>query len=242
VTPEARRRLKALAEFSELGSGFNIALQDLDIRGAGNLLGAEQSGFIADIGFETYQRILQEAMQELREGEFRHLYEKEGAEESEEERLYVSDTQIDTDLQVMLPDDYIGSTTEKMKLYRQLNNLTEEEQLQDFERMLEDRFGPLPPAAQALTDVVRLRRAAMRLAMERIILKQDTFLAIFVSDRNSPFYNSDLFRRILTFIQQKPLHFRLKEKNDKLTLTVPRVKSVREALRLLEEMNERDGR
>jgi transcription-repair coupling factor (superfamily II helicase) len=239
VTPEARRRLKALAEFSELGSGFNIALQDLDIRGAGNLLGAEQSGFIADIGIETYQRILQEAMQELKEGEFRHLYEKEGAEEGKEERLFVGDTQIDTDLQVMLPDDYVGSTTEKMKLYRQLNNLTEEEQLQDFERMLEDRFGPVPPAAQALTDVVRLRRAAMRLAIERIILKQDTFLAIFVSDRNSPFYNSDLFRRILTFIQQKPLHFRLKEKNDKLTLTVPRVKSVREALRLLEEMNDK---
>jgi transcription-repair coupling factor (superfamily II helicase) len=235
VTSEARRRLKALAEFSELGSGFNIALQDLDIRGAGNLLGAEQSGFIADIGFETYQRILQEAMQELKEGEFKHLYEKE----RQETRQYVADTQIDTDLQVMLPDDYIGSTTEKMKLYRQLNNLTEEEQLQDFEKMLEDRFGPVPAPAQALTEVVRLRHAAMQLAIERIILRQDTFLAVFVSDRNSSFYSSDLFRRILMFIQQKPLHFRLKEKNDKLTLTVPRVKSIRAALRLLQEMNDK---
>ncbi len=236
VTPEARRRLRALAEFSELGSGFNIALQDLDIRGAGNLLGAEQSGFIADIGFETYQRILQEAMQELKEGEFKELYEKEREEVPEEERLFVSDAQIDTDLAVMLPDDYVGSTTEKMKLYRQLNNLTEEEQLAAFERMLEDRFGPLPPPAQALTDVVRLRRLAMRLGMERIILKQDTFHAYFVSDRNSPFYNSDLFRKILLFIQQQPLHVKLREKNDKLTMTVPRVKSIKEALRLLEKM------
>ncbi len=242
VTPEARRRLKALAEFSELGSGFNIALQDLDIRGAGNLLGAEQSGFIADIGFETYQRILQEAMQELKEGEFRELYEKEREEIPEEKRLYVSDTQIDTDLAVMLPDDYVGSTTEKMKLYRQLNNLSEEEQLTDFERMLEDRFGPLPPPAQALTDVVRLRQTALHLAIERIILKQDTFHAIFVADRNSPFYNSDLFRKILMYIQKQPLHFRLKEKNDKLTLTVPRVKSIREALHLLTEMLQETGR
>ncbi len=139
----------------------------------------------------------------------------------------------------MLPDDYIGSTTEKMKLYRQLNNLTEEEQLQDFEKMLEDRFGPVPAPAQALTEVVRLRHAAMQLAIERIILRQDTFLAVFVSDRNSSFYSSDLFRRILMFIQQKPLHFRLKEKNDKLTLTVPRVKSIRAALRLLQEMNDK---
>ena len=234
VTPEARRRLKALAEFSELGSGFNLALQDLDIRGAGNLLGAEQSGFIADIGFETYQRILQEAMQELREGEFRHLYEEKSG--KEEVQQYVGDTQIDTDLAVMLPDSYVGSDTEKMKLYRQLNAVAGEEQLQQFERMLEDRFGPLPPEARALIDVVRLRRVAMRLAIERIILRQDTFHAIFVSDRESPFYSSDLFRKILWYIQERPARFRLKEKNNKLMLTVPKIRDIREALRLLEEM------
>ncbi len=241
VTPEARRRLKALAEFSELGSGFNIALQDLDIRGAGNLLGAEQSGFIADIGFETYQRILKEAMQELKEKEFKELYAGSGgkAEKAGERQIFLQDARIETDLSVMFPDDYIRNVTEKMKLYRQLNNLNSEEELQVFEQMLQDRFGPLPPQAQALTDIVRIRRKAMTLGMERVVLKQNRLTAVFVSDRESPFYQSDIFRNFLLFIQKKPLHFQLKEKNDKLTLTVPDVGTVSRALALLEEMEER---
>jgi len=238
VTPEARRRLKALAEFSELGSGFNIALQDLDIRGAGNLLGAEQSGFIADIGFETYQRILKEAMQELKEEEFSELYDgREGAaKQPEGERLFIQDARIETDMSVMFPDEYISNITEKMKLYRQLNNLNDEEALKAFERMLEDRFGPLPPAAKALTDIVRIRWIAMRLGMERIVLKQDCLRATFISDKNSPFYNSDVFRNLLFYIQKKPLHFQLKEQNEKLTLTVPGIDTVEKALALVREM------
>ncbi len=235
VTPEARRRLKALAEFSELGSGFNIALQDLDIRGAGNLLGAEQSGFIADIGFETYQRILNEALQELKETEFQQVYAGTGKPESRAE-VFLHDAQIDTDMAVMFPDDYISNTTEKMKLYRQLNNLDDEKQLRSFEKMLVDRFGPVPPPAQALINIVRLRWSAIQLGVQRVIMKQDQLRAVFISDRNASFYHSSVFRNFLQYIQKKPLHFQLKEKNEKLTLTVPGISSVSAALSLLEEV------
>jgi len=267
LTPEARRRLKAIAEFSELGSGFNIALQDLDIRGAGNLLGAEQSGFISDIGFETYQRILQEAMQELRESEFGEALSLPGGRESETaagsattkvpatpgteqhttrpgtparsypaRSRFVAECQIDTDLEILFPDDYVPNVTEKMKLYRELDHITEESELSTFTEHLKDRFGNPPPRAEALIDIVRIRMHALTLGMEKIILKQGRMMAYFVRDKSSRFYASEVFQNLLGYIQRQPLQVTLKESNEKLLLTVPAVHNSRYALNILKKL------
>ena len=235
LTAEARRRLKAIEEFSELGSGFNIAMQDLDIRGAGNLLGAEQSGFIADIGFETYHRILNEAIQELKQTDFKELFQDE-KEDSSQAFLNVkfgNDCQIDTDLQLLFPDKYIQSTSERMLLYRELDNLESEEALVQFEAGLVDRFGKLPPESIELIEVVRLRWVAINLGMERIILKNQKMVCHFISNPQSPFYQSPAFGKVLQYVQTHHQTCRMKEGNNKLSLTFEKVKTVKKAKEIL---------
>jgi transcription-repair coupling factor (superfamily II helicase) len=245
LTHEARRRLKAIEEFSELGSGFNIAMQDLDIRGSGNLLGGEQSGFIADVGFETYQRILNEALVELREAEYR---EPSGDEEQSKvpvrggpDKPYVPDFQIDTDLEIMFPDEYISNISERIRLYKELNEISSDEALLLFEKNLTDRFGEILPPAQALLDIVRLKWMAIKLGMEKILLKNDLLIAYFVSDHNSEFYRSALFVSIMNYVNRKPRQMNMKQKGTKLSLTVSDVKSVKWAIRILKEILDSDS-
>ena len=231
LTTEARRRLKAIEEFSELGSGFNIAMQDLDIRGAGNLLGAEQSGFIADIGFETYHRILNEAIQELKQTDFKELFadEKENSTQAFLNVKFGNDCQIDTDLQLLFPDKYIQSTSERMMLYRELDNLESEEALVQFEAGLADRFGKLPDETLELIEVVRLRWVAIELGMEKIILKNQKMVCHFISNPQSPFYQSATFGKVLQYVQTHHQTCRMKEGNNKLSLTFEKIKTVKKA-------------
>jgi transcription-repair coupling factor (superfamily II helicase) len=228
VTPEARRRLKAIEEYSDLGSGFNLALQDLDIRGAGNLLGIEQSGFIADIGFDTYNRILNEAIQELREKEYKDLFSGEHAHivKSETSDKFIKDCLIDTDLELLFPDDYVSNVSERIHLYRQLDNIGTEGELKEFENQLEDRFGPLPEPTKELMVVVRLRWNAVKLGFERIALKNQRLIGYFISNQDSPYYKSELFSSILSFVQKNPGSLSLKEINNKLTLTVENIDNI----------------
>lgn len=239
VTPEARRRLKAIEEYSDLGSGFNIAMQDLDIRGAGNLLGGEQSGFIADIGLETYQRILNEAMLELKEEEFKDLFATPKDKDEEEEKMqFVSDCIIDTDMELLFPDSYIDNITERLRLYRELDNIESEEALSVFEKSLEDRFGPLPQPTIELLQVVRLRWLGMKMGMEKMILKNAAMIVFFVSNQYSPFYQSATFSRILHFLQYNPGVFSMKEGKNKLSMSAKDVNSIFDAIRLLEKIRE----
>ncbi len=240
VNAEARRRLKAIEEFSDLGSGFNIAMQDLDIRGAGNMLGAEQSGFIADIGFETYHRILNEAIMELKQEEFKGLFAEEETQKSQAflNVKYVNDCQIDTDLELLFPDDYIPGTSERMLLYRELDNLENDEQLQKFKEGLVDRFGKMPKESRELIDVVKLRWKAIDLSIEKIILKNEKMICYFVSDQESPFYRTKAFVRVVQFVQKSSYNGNMKEQNQKLTLTFPNIQNVEVADHLLKEMLE----
>jgi transcription-repair coupling factor (superfamily II helicase) len=245
LTPDARRRLKAIEDFSELGSGFNIAMHDLDIRGAGNLLGAEQSGFIAEIGLETYQRILNEAVQELKEGEFRDLFfntdsQKELVSDTKtnilDERNFVSDSTIDTDLEIMIPENYIENITERIKLYRELDNIQDEENLKHFEDNLTDRFGPIPSSTIDLMNVVRLRWMAIKLGFERISIKNERMTIYFIANQKSPYYQSSTFNNILVFIQKNPRLFQMKEGKDKLSMSIENVNSVNKAIELLNKI------
>jgi transcription-repair coupling factor (superfamily II helicase) len=234
LTPDARRRLKAIEELTELGSGFNIALHDLDIRGAGNLLGGEQSGFIADIGFETYNKILNEAIHELKMNEYKDLFSSKEPVKQEGFVSYTDDCQIDTDLELLFPDDYISSITERMNLYRELDQVQEEKELVKFESDLSDRFGPLPVPSKELLEVVRLRWLAGKLAFEKLILKNNKMIGYFISDQRSHFYKSKTFSQILGFVQKQPSRFRMKEGNNRLTLTCEQIPSVHSALDLLQ--------
>ena len=240
LTHEARRRLKAIEEFSELGSGFNIAMQDLDIRGSGNLLGGEQSGFIADVGFETYQRILNEALNELKESEFKDIIpEKEKSssiQKTKPEKAYVRDFQIDTDLEIMFPDEYISNISERIRLYKELNEIDSDEALTLFREKLIDRFGIIPPPAEALVDIVRIKWMAVKLGIEKIVLKNDLLIAYFVSDHNSQFYRSELFVSIMNYVNRKPRQMNIKQKSTKLSLSVADIRSVKSAIRVLDEI------
>ena len=234
---DSRRRLKAITEFAELGSGLNIAMQDLDIRGAGNILGGEQSGFIADIGFETYQKILNEALQELRDkglGMDSADASEHGKQEvqalTESSKTWVNDVTIDTDLAVLLPDSYIESTSERIKIYRELDEIKEEAHLQLFTQKLNDRFGPLPEQTEELLNIVRLRWAAMRLGIERIMMKNQKLVLYFISNMDSPFFNSPAFSQVLNYVQNNPRRCQMREKNGKLTLSFERIPSVKQAL------------
>ena len=231
LTPEARRRLRAIEEYAELGSGFNIALQDLDIRGAGNLLGKEQSGFIADIGFETYNRILNEAIQEIKENEHKDLFVNEDVQDEMPEHLnkFIDDCQIDTDLELLFPDDYITNIPERIFLYRELDNIKTEDELQKYEAHLADRFGKLPEPTKELLSVVRLRWMAVELGFEKIILKNQKLICNFISDQNSLYFKSQIFAKILSFVQKNPDSFKMKEKNSKLTLTINNINTISKA-------------
>ena len=232
LSMEARRRLKAVEEFSALGSGFNIALQDLDIRGAGNLLGAEQSGFIAAMGFDTYNRILNEAITELKETEFSGLYEKP-ADTVPENRPFIPDCHIDTDLELLFPDRYVSNISERVELYRKLDSINDDMELTAFREMLLDRFGPLPAPSEELLKVVQLRWLAQRLGVEKIVLKKSVLITYFVSNPESTFYSSKKFNEVIRNIQANPGIFRMREDQDKLSLRSDQVKSVEEAYQIL---------
>jgi len=231
-TPEARRRLKAIEEFSELGSGFNISMQDLDIRGAGNLLGGEQSGFISDIGYETYQKILNEALQELKENEYKEFYAHEhtAGEEFDPSFKFVTDCTVETDFELLFPEYYIASATERIKLYRELDNIDNEENLEAFEQMLVDRFGQLPDESKALLDIVRLRWKAIDMGFERIILKRGKMINYFVANQDSSYFQSPVFGLILSYVQNNPKRSKMEEKKDKLALSFSGIGSILDAI------------
>jgi transcription-repair coupling factor (superfamily II helicase) len=234
LTREARQRLRAIEEFSDLGSGFSIAMQDLDIRGAGNLLGREQSGFIADIGFETYHRILDEAVQELRETEFSAVFADRPSGKGTG-GSFIDDCQVDTDMELLFPEEYIPGNAERIRLYRILDNTVSEQSLIRFEEELADRFGPLPGQSRELLNVVRLRRTAVSLGFEKIILRNGKMLIHFISNQMSPYYQSPVFSAILTFVQQHK-DMKMKEQKERLILIIPDVGSVRTALEILQDM------
>ena len=240
ITPEARRRLRAIEEFSDLGSGFNIAMQDLDIRGAGNLMGAEQSGFIAQIGFDTYHRILNEAMMELREETPDAVFNiTNNADEnihnpfSSTENL---DCQIDTDLELLFPESYIENVTERIRLYRALDNIDSEDKLLQFEQELIDRFGAIPAQSRELINVIRLRRMAAGLGFEKLKISNERLLAYFISNQKSSFYESSTFLKIIKNIQKHPKIFKLKEAKNKLALSVSPVKNIEQCMEILNRL------
>ena len=257
LSVEARRRLEALENFSELGSGINIAMQDLDIRGAGNLLGSEQSGFIADLGYETYLKILNEAVVELRNEEKtlpQPLPEMEGSGQSKGsklsaplshregsgESLFVSDCTLESDLEMYFPDQYVPSDSERMLLYRELDNLNTDDELKRYRDRLTDRFGKVPPQAEELMRVVPLRRIGKQLGIEKIMLKQGRMSLFFVSNPNSPFYQSEAFDRILNFVAANPRRCNFREQNGRRSMTISDVASVGAALTLLNTISEGD--
>ena len=236
LTPEARRRLQAIETFAELGSGFNIAMQDLDIRGAGNMLGAEQSGFIADLGYETYQKILNEAVHELKDEEFAELYADERAENASS-TAFVTDCQIDSDLEVLFSNDYIENVSERISLYRELDNIETETELPEFQKRLEDRFGKIPPEGQSLILVVKLRWLAMSLGIEKLVLKNETMTAFLVSNPQSPYYHSEPFGNLLQYMTTHPRKCQLRERNMRRSIVFSDVKTVEKAWEILSEVN-----
>jgi transcription-repair coupling factor (superfamily II helicase) len=230
---ESRKRLQALEQFSDLGSGFKIALRDLEIRGAGDLLGAEQSGFISDMGFDAYQKILAEAIKELKEQDFKELYSEEF-----KTRSFSDDCQIETDLPLMIPDDYVNQIEERLRLYQELDSLDEVAQLDAYKTQLRDRFGPLPGMVSELISSVHLRWIAKNLGIEKLILKQGIGIAHFVPQHRTEFYESKTFTEILKFLQTQPNRVRMKQKGDKLVLRIEHLKTVESAIALLEPLIE----
>ncbi len=235
LTEEARKRLRTIEEFSELGSGFNIAMRDLDIRGAGNLLGAEQSGFISEIGFEMYHKILDEAILELKQTEFKDLFSQQEA----IEMGFVQNCVLETDLQLLIPTDYVESTQERLNLYKDLDNLTGEEQLQEFTTNMQDRFGPIPAETDGLFNALRLRWLAGRLGFEKIILKSGAFIGHFISNPDSAFYQSDIFPAILSYVQHNPRKCAIKETDQRLMLAVKNIGNIEEARGFLQKVEVR---
>ncbi len=225
ITSEAKKRLMAIEQFSDLGSGFNIAMRDLDIRGAGDLLGAEQSGFISDIGFDMFHKILDETVQELKENEFKDIFEEEIANKS-----FVSDTTVETDLELVIPDDYVNDITERLSLYRELDEIQEIKTLKAYEARLIDRFGPVPREAQELMLAIQLRWKAKAIGFEKIVIKQNTFIGFFVADSDSAYYQSASFTKVLNFVQQNPRACNMAEKKGKLRLRFDNVGDVQTAL------------
>lgn len=238
LTPEARRRLEALETFSDLGSGFNLAMQDLDIRGAGNLLGAEQSGFMEDLGYETYQKILNQAVTELKNDEFADIYAEEiadGRQISGDD--FVEDCAVESDLEMYFPDTYVPGSSERMLLYRELDNITDDRELDDYRQRLIDRFGPVPHEGEELLQVVSLRRLGKRLGCEKLILKQDSMRMQFVSNTASAYYKSQAFDKVLRYIGNNPRRCNLKEISGKHIMIVSSVKTVGDAVAVLRDID-----
>ena len=235
MTDDARKRIQALEQFSELGGGLNIAMKDLEIRGAGDLLGGEQSGFINEIGFETYQKIMNEAIDELKENEFKELYSEEN---KAIEKTYVKDLQLDTDFELLFPDEYINNITERLKLYNELSVIKDENGLLEFENKLIDRFGPLPKQAISLLNSIKIKWVATQLGIEKLVMKQGKMICYFVSDQQSSYYQSGRFSQVLQFVQTQSKLCTMKEKQTpnglRLLLTFENVKSINKALELIQ--------
>lgn len=238
LTPEARRRLQAIENFSDLGSGIHIAMQDLDIRGAGNMLGAEQSGFIADLGYETYQKILAEAVTELKNDEFSELYadEVKAGEEVLSGEGFVDECTVESDLELLFPNEYIPSSSERMLLYRELDKLELDKDVEDFKSRLKDRFGAIPPEGEELIRIVPLRRIAKRLGIEKIFLKSGRMTLFFVSNPDSPYYQSEAFGKIIGYMSRYPRQCNLREQNGKRSMIIKDIKDVQSAVRELQEI------
>jgi transcription-repair coupling factor (superfamily II helicase) len=235
LTADARRRLQALETFAELGSGFNIAMQDLDIRGAGNMLGAEQSGFIADLGYETYQRILTEAVHELKDEEFAELYADE-IKESAANTAFVTDCQIDSDMELLFSSDYIESVSERISLYRELDSIDNEVELAEFQTRLEDRFGKIPEKGQSLLQIVRLRWTAMRFGVEKLVLKNEKMTVFLVANSKSAYYQSEQFGRLLQYMTTHPRRCQLREQNGRRSIVFSAVGSVDKAFEVFNSL------
>ena len=235
MTNDARKRITALEQFTELGSGFNIAMKDLEIRGAGDLLGGEQSGFINDIGFDTYQKILNEAIEELKESEFSELYK-----DDEKPKAYVNDVTIDSGFELLFPDDYVNNITERLNLYTRLNEIKTEEDLQKFESEIIDRFGELPTSVEDLLDSVRLKWIATKIGVEKLIMKQGKLIGYFIQDQQSAFYQSDNFTRVLQYVQRNATKCKIKEKQTRnglrLLISFDTITSTSQALKVLSEI------
>jgi transcription-repair coupling factor (superfamily II helicase) len=228
MTEDARRRLKAIESFSDLGSGFNIAMQDLDIRGAGNLLGAEQSGFITDMGFETYQKILAEAMEELGV--------ETGITVKSSNDNYVSDCTIETDQLALIPDSYIDMTAEKIRIYKELDSLSSDKEIKQMKIRLADRFGDIPEELLRLFDIVRIRQLGQKLGFEKIIIKNGVMIAFFISNPLSQYYKSDRFAKILESVSQYPNHFELKQNDNKLRIFSRNIDGISKAYEILSKL------
>jgi transcription-repair coupling factor (superfamily II helicase) len=228
ITEDARRRLKAIESFSDLGSGFNIAMQDLDIRGAGNLLGAEQSGFITDMGFETYQKILAEAMEELGV--------ETGITTRNSNESYVMDCTIETDQLALIPDSYIDMTAEKIRIYKELDSLTSDKDMEQLKKKLEDRFGALPVELKRLFDIVKIRQLGQKLGFEKIIIKNGVLIAFFISNPLSQYYRTDRFSKILENVSLHPNLFELKQNDSKLRIFSRNIDSVAKAYDVLKKL------
>lgn len=233
MTEDARKRITALEQFTALGSGFNIAMKDLEIRGAGDLLGGEQSGFINEIGFDTYQKILNEAIEELKENEFKDLYNEDSA-----NKVYVKDVTIDSDFELLFPDDYVNNITERLNLYTQLNNVKTEVELEAFEKELIDRFGPLPTQVEDLLDSVKIKWLATKIGFEKVVMKHGKLVGYFIQDQQSRFYQSNNFTKVLQYVQTNPTVCKMKEKQTRkglrLLLTFESIKTVKQALKVLQ--------
>lgn len=239
LTPVAMRRLNAIESFSDLGSGIQIAMQDLDIRGAGNLLGAEQSGFIADLGYETYQKILKEAVLELKTQEFADTFEEQQTEESQisgYEVTYVNDCNIDTDLELFFPPSYVPQESERITLYRELDNMETEKEVEEFETRMRDRFGPIPDIAAELIRIVPMRRIARTLGVEKVALKQGKLFLYFVGKENAAYYHSNAFGRCLAYLQSDPIRCKMREVNDRCSFVISNIKTVSEALAIFKQI------
>jgi len=239
LTKEAQQRLDVIEKFSDLGSGFSISMRDLDIRGAGDLLGGEQSGFINDMGIETYHKILNEAIEELKE----ELGEEKSTELglSKEQvttgtKKYVRDCQVDTDAEALISDEYVPSAEERLRLYRELNNAKDENEMSRFEAEMTDRFGKLPNNVQELIDIVRMRLVAADLGIERIVFKKKTFICFFVSQHDSPYYSGEVFASVVEYVKRHHTTCQMKHGTDKLSLVISPVRNVKEALKIFAEM------
>ena len=238
LTPEAKRRLQAIENFSDLGSGIHIAMQDLDIRGAGNMLGAEQSGFIADLGYETYQKILSEAVTELKNDEFAELYADEikAGEEKISGEDFVDECTVESDLELLFPNEYIPSSSERMLLYRELDKLELDRDVEAFKERLVDRFGKIPPEGEELIRIVPLRRLAKRLGVEKAVLKGGKMILYFVSNPDSPYYQSAAFGKIIDYMAKYPRVCNLREQNGRRSMIVKDITDVNSAVRILQEI------
>jgi transcription-repair coupling factor (superfamily II helicase) len=243
LATDARRRLQAIESFSDLGAGIQIAMQDLDIRGAGNLLGAEQSGFIADLGYETYQRVLKEAVTELRTEEFADtLPSAPGSDDDQDGATdFVTDCVVDTDLELMFPASYVPQENERITLYRELDNMETDDQVEAFEQRMEDRFGKIPEMAAELIRIVPLRRTARRLGIEKLVIRQTRMHLFLVGEENIAYYQSPAFGRLLNYVQQNPKRCTLSQKNNRRSIIVSNITSVSTALTVLRTITHLDS-